>query len=108
MAYRINWAILVSVNHQLPERESSKDKADARKVEFGNKPFLSEITFNICISKGKQVHKLGIERLVSLNKKYYKSYKWNHLDIACLIKHSHLHPKRWANVASKHFERRSP
>ena len=56
---------LTSVNHQLPERASSKK-------EFGDKLLLSEITSVICISKGEQVWTLGAERLLSLKVKFNK------------------------------------
>ena len=85
---------LASVKCQLPERVSSKDKANARKEKFGNKLHLDEITSNVCISKGEQVRTLGTERLLSLNEKFYKFYKWSFLDISHLIKHNHLHPER--------------
>ena len=99
---------LASANLQLPKRVSSNDKVNVRKEGFDIKLHLSEITSNFCISIGEQVQTLGTERLLSLNEKFYKYYKWSPLDISCLVKHSHLHPERWASVVSKHFERSSP
>ena len=64
---------MANVNHQLHEMVSSKDRANAREEEFGNKLHLiSEVTSNICIPKGEQVRKVGTERLPSLNGKFYK------------------------------------
>ena len=64
-----------------------------RKEEFDNKLHLSEVTSNICISRGEQVQTLGTKRFMSLNEKSYKYCKSSLLDKICLIKYSHLHPK---------------